>query len=75
MLAICKRFVNSITYNNHLSRLSSESDEEVLQSFFEALAGLESESQDDCFQALVIELSEYGHVTDRLKKGKVPMFP
>ena len=70
VLTIGKRFVNRTTYISHLRRLSSESDEEVMQSFFEALAGLTSERQDECFQALVTEL-EYGHVVDRLHEGKV----
>ena len=75
MLAICRPFVNKITYESHFRRLSNESDEEVLQSFFQTLAGLRSESQDECFQKLITELIGYGHVTDRLKEGKVPMFP
>jgi len=75
VLAIGKRFVDSITYNSHLHRLSSESGEEILQSFFEVLAGLTSESQDECFEALVTNLIVYGHVIDRLKEGKVPILP
>jgi len=46
-----------------------------LQSFFEVLAGLTSESQDECFEALVTNLIVYGHVIDRLKEGKVPILP
>lgn len=72
VLGICKQFVDSSMYNSHLSRLSSGSEEEVLQSFFETLAGLTSERQDECFQALVTEL-KYEHVIDRLRKGKVCM--
>ena len=70
VLTIGKRFVDSSTYNGHLSCLSSGSDEEVMQSFFEALAVLTSERQDECFQALVTEL-KYGPVVDRLHEGKV----
>ena len=69
VLTIGKRFVDSSTYNSHLSRLSSESDEEVMQSFFETLAVLISERQDESFQAIVTEL-KYGHVVDRLMKVK-----
>ena len=72
VLGIAKQFVGSSTYNSHLSRLSSGRDDEVMQSFFEALAGLTSERQDECFQALVTEL-KYDHVIDRLKEGKVCM--
>ena len=74
VLTIGKRFVDSSTYNSHLSRLSSGSDEEVMQSFFEALAVLTSERQDKCFEALVTEL-KYGHVVDRLHEGKVCILP
>ena len=74
MLGIAKQFVGSSTYNSHLNRLSSGRDDEVMQSFFEALAELESELQDKCFQALVTEL-KYEHVIDRLKEGKVCMLP
>ena len=70
VLAIGKRFVDSATYNTHLRRLSAEGDEEVLHTFFEVLAGLTSERQDECFQALVTELN-YPHVIERLRKGKV----
>lgn len=72
VLAIGKEFVDSITYNSHLRRLSSESDEEVMQSFYVAVAGLTSEHQDEFFQVLVAKL-KYKHVTDRLKEGKVLM--
>ena len=72
VLGICRQFVDSSVYNSHLRRQSSASEEEVLQSFFEALAGLTSELQDECFQALVAEL-RCEHVIGRLKKGKVWM--
>ena len=75
VLAIARRFVDSITYNSHLRRLSSGSDEEVMQSFFEVLAGMTSERQDECFHALVTELTYCEHVIDRLKEGKVPLLP
>ena len=70
VLTIGKRFVNRTTYISHLRRMSSENDEQVMHSFFEVLAGLASECQDECFQALVTEL-EYGHVVGRLHEGKV----
>ena len=70
VLAIGKRFVESATHDSHLRRLSSGSYEEVMQSFFEALAGMTSERQDECFQALVTELKD-GHVVNRLTEGKV----
>lgn len=72
VLAIGKEFVDSTTYNSHLRRLSSESDEEVMQSFYVVVAGLTSEHQDEFFQVLVAKL-KYKHVTDRLKEGKVLM--
>ena len=74
MLAIGKRFVDSATHDSHLRRLSSLSYEEVMQSFLEALAGMSSERQDECFQALVTELKD-GHVINRLTEGKVCILP
>ena len=45
---------------------------QTIQSFYEALEGLKIETQDECFEALVEELSDfnvYGFVVDRLKEG------
>ena len=67
VLGIAKQFVGSSTYNSLLSRLSSRRDDEVTQSFFEALAGLTSGRQGECFHALVTDL-KYEDVIDRLKK-------
>jgi len=69
VLAIGKEFVDSKTYNSYLRRLASESDEEVMQNFYVAVAGLTSERQDEFFQSLVAKL-KYTHVIDRLKEGR-----
>ncbi|KAJ7375910.1 hypothetical protein OS493_038125 [Desmophyllum pertusum] len=75
VLGIGKRFVDSETYDDHHNRLSSGNKTSILRSFFEVLAGLESELQDECFEALVKELresSEEGtaHVVARLRQGR-----
>ena len=59
-------------YDDLLSRLSKGNinQKQTIQSFYEALAGLKIETQDECFEALVEELSDfnvYGFVVDRLK--------
>ena len=72
VLSIGKRFVEGKTYDDHHDRLSRESKLTVLQSFFEALAGMTSKLQDQCFEALVSELSKSEgtiHVAERLCKG------
>lgn len=70
VLAICKRFVDRGTYKSHFDILTRGNEEKVLQSFFEALAGMRSEVQDEIFEALVSEL-QYSHVVERLNEGTV----
>ena len=61
-------------YDDLLSRFSKGNinQKQTIQSFYEALEGLKIETQDECFEALVEELSDfnvYGFVVDRLKEG------
>ena len=73
VLAIGKRFVDSNIYDDHLHRLTTGNKIQTLQSFFEVLAGLEIQVQDECFEELVKELSDVGvytHVVTRLRKGE-----
>ena len=45
---------------------------QTIQSFYEALAGLKIETQDECFEALVKEMSRheaFEFVVNRLKEG------
>ena len=72
VLGIGKQFVGSEVYDDLLSRFSkgNMNQKQTIQSFYEALAGLKIETQDECFEALVEELSDfnvYGFVVDRLK--------
>ena len=74
MFWIGKQFVGSEVYDDLLSRFSKGNinQKQTIQSFYEALAGLKIETQDECFEALVEELSDfnvYGFVVDRLKEG------
>lgn len=72
VLSVGKRFVDRKTYNDHHDRLSSGNREKVLRSFFEALAEMTSELQEQCFEALVNELSKSEgkeHVAERLREG------
>ena len=78
LLAIGKQFLGSAeVYDDLLDRLSSANmndsyDSHPIKSFYEALAGLEIEIQDECFKVLIEGLNEigvYGFVIERLKKG------
>ena len=74
VLGIGKQFVGSEVHDDLLSRFSkgNMNQKQTIQSFYEALAGLKIETQDECFEALVEELSDfnvYGFVVDRLQEG------
>ena len=74
VLQIGRQFVGSKVYDDLLSRFikGNINQKQTIQSFYEALAGLKIEIQDNCFEALVKELSncnEYGFVVDRLQEG------
>ena len=78
VLGACRRFVSDEVYQGHFSRLTSarQTPTQVLKSFLENLAELDSEKQNDCFEAIVKvhkELYEEGsvHVVDRLQEGTV----
>ena len=74
VLGIGKQFVGSEVYDDLLSRFSkgNMNQKQTIKSFYEALAGLKIEIQDECFEALVEKLSDfnaYGFVMDRPKEG------
>ena len=77
VLAACRGFVSDELYQGHFTRLTSgnQTRTQVLKSFLENLAGLDSKSQDDCFNAIVNILKESKdgsiHVAKRLREGKV----
>ena len=71
---IGKQFVGSEVYDDLLSRFSkgNMNQKQTIQSFYEALAGLKIETQDECFEALVKEMSRYDtfeFVGHRLQEG------
>ena len=77
VLAACRGFVSDEVYQGHFTRFTSgnQTRTQVLKSFLENLAGLDSKSQDDCFDAIVNILKENKdgskHVAKRLREGKV----
>ena len=77
VLAACRGFVSDELYQGHFTGLTSgnQTRTQVLKSFLENLAGLDSKSQDDCFDAIVNILKESKdgsiHVAKRLREGKV----
>lgn len=75
VLGICRPFVTDEVYEGHLHRLTNgiETNKQVLKSFFEVLAGLDSADQEECFEAIVNQLSTeegFAHVVERLQTGK-----
>ena len=78
VLGACRGFVSNEVYEGHFSRLTSghQPPTQVLKSFFENLAELDSEHQDGCFEAIVKmhkEMNEEGSVpvVKRLQEGIV----
>ena len=79
VLAACRGIVSDELYQAHFTRLASgnQAPTQVLKSFLENIAGLDSKSQDDCFDAIVIQQeTEEGslHVAKRLREGKVLLY-
>ena len=75
VLGICKPFVTDEIYEGHFRRFTNsiETNQQVLKSFFEVLAGLGSAAQEECFEAIVNQLSRstgFTHVVERLQTGK-----
>ena len=76
VLAACRGIVSDELYQGHFTHFTSgnQAPTQVLKSFLENLAGLDSKSQDDCFDAIVNILQENKgsmHVVKRLREGKV----
>ena len=76
VLEACRGFISDEVYERHFTRLTSRSQAptQVLKSFLENLAKLDSEHQDDCFDAIIKmhkETNEEGsvHVVKRLQEG------
>ena len=78
VLAACRGFVSDELYQGHFTRFLSgnQAPNQVLKSFFENLAELDSEDQDGCFEAIVrVHKEIYAdgsvHVVKRLLEGIV----
>ena len=78
VLGACRGSVSDEVYKKHFTRLTSgnQTPTQVLKSFLENLAELDSEKQNGCFEAIVKvhkELYEEGsvHVVHRLQEGTV----
>ena len=74
VLEACRDFVSDEVYERHFTCLTSRNEAQVLKCFFENLAKLDSEHQDDCFEAIVKmhkDMNEEGsvHVVKRLQEG------
>ena len=80
VLGACRSFVTDDVYEGHFHRLTNgnETEKQVLKSFFEVLAGLESADQEECFEAIVNTLRRniegLTHVVERLQTGKKRSF-
>lgn len=77
VLGACRGFISNEIYEGHFTRFSSgnQAPTQVLKSFLQKIAGLDSKSQDDCFDAIVNIQQETKegsmHVAKRLLEGKV----
>ena len=78
VLGACRGSVSEEVYEEHFTRLTSgnQTSTQVLKSFLENLAELDSEKQNGCFEAIVKvhkEMNEEGsvHVVKRLQEGTV----
>ena len=77
VLGACRGIVSEEIYEGHFTRFTSgnQAPTQVLKSFLEDIAGLDSKSQDDCFDAIVDIQQETKqgslHVAERLREGKV----
>ena len=79
VLGTCKTFVTDETYEAHFHRLTSgnQTPTQVLRSFFEVLAGLDFDVQEECFKAIVKVLRAQSgsmHVAERLQEGKIDIY-
>lgn len=74
LLAIGKQFLGSEVYDDlsYRHEKGNMNSRQTIQSFYENLAGLKIEIQDECFEALNVGLREYhiyGFVVERLEEG------
>ena len=78
VLSACRPFLSKDTYEEHFIHLNSgyRTPKQVLMSLLQFVAGLDPNSQDECFEAVVSALREasnegFLHVIERLQKGNM----
>ena len=79
VLGTCRTFVTDETYEAHFHRLTSgnQTPTQVLRNFFEVLAGLDFDVQEECFEIIVKVLRAQSgsmHVAERLQEGKIDIY-
>ena len=77
VLGTCRRFVSDETYEGHFHRLTCQPRTQVLRSFFEVLAGLDFDVQEECFETIIKVLRAQSgcvHVAERLQEGTFDIY-
>ena len=78
VLSACRPFLSKDTYEEHVNHLNSgfRTPKQVLMSLLQVVAGLDPNSQDECFEGVVSALREasnegFLHVIERLQEGNM----
>ena len=78
VLSACRPFLSNDAYQEHFNHLNSgnRTPQQALRSLLQVVAGLDPNSQDECFEAVVSALrgaSNEGflHVIERLQEGNM----
>ena len=78
VLSACRPFLSNDTYEEHVNHLNSgyRTPKQALMSLLQVVAGLDSNRQDECFEAVVSALREasnegFLHVIERLQEGNM----
>ena len=78
VLSACRPFLSNDAYQEHFNHLNSgyRTPQQALRSLLRVVAGLDPNSQDECFEAVVSALREasnegFLHVIERLQEGNM----
>ena len=78
VLSACRPFLSTDAYQEHFNHLNSgyRTPQQALMSLLQVVAGLDPNSQDECFEAVVSALREasnegFLHVIERLQEGNM----
>lgn len=78
VLSACRPFLSHDTYEEHFNHLNSgnRTPKQALMSLLQVVAGLDPNTQDECFEAVVNALREasnegFLHVIERLQEGNM----